>query len=36
MQQIQRQIIEAGGDEIRLDELYREKTQLSRMLHALK
>ena len=36
MQQIQRQIIDAGGDGERLDELYREKTQLSRMLHSLK
>lgn len=36
MQQIQRQIIDAGDDGERLDELYREKLQLSRMLHSLK
>lgn len=36
MQQIQRQIIDAGNDGDRLDELYREKLQLSRMLHSLK
>src|SRR5687768_13785521 len=36
MQQIQRQIIDAGPDGERLDELYREKLQLSRMLHSLK
>jgi hypothetical protein len=36
MQQIQRQILDAGTDGEGLDELYREKLQLSRMLHALK
>lgn len=36
MQQIQRQIIEAGADAALQDELYQEKLQLSRMLHALK
>jgi len=36
MQQIQRQIIDAGTDGERLDELYQEKLQLSRMLHSLK
>jgi replicative DNA helicase len=36
MQQIQRQIIDAGNDDERLAELYQEKTQLSRMLHSLK
>ena len=36
MQQIQRKIIEAGTDGEVLDELYREKLQLSRMLHSLK
>lgn len=36
MQQIQRQIIDAGTDGEGLDELYREKLQLSRMLHSLK
>ena len=36
MQQIQRQILDAGPDGERLDELYREKLQLSRMLHSLK
>lgn len=36
MQQIQRQIIDAGTDGEGLDELYREKLQLSRMLHTLK
>ncbi|HEX8409625.1 MAG TPA: DNA primase [Thermoanaerobaculia bacterium] len=36
MQQIQRQIIEEKADGDRLDELYQEKLQLSRMLHSLK
>lgn len=36
MQQIQRQIIDAGTDGDRVAELDREKLQLSRMLHALK
>ena len=36
MQQIQRQIIDAGTDAEGMDELYREKLQLSRMLHSLK
>jgi DNA primase len=36
MQQIQRQIMDAGNDGEALDELYREKLQLSRMLHSLK
>ncbi|MEO8381972.1 MAG: DNA primase [Acidobacteriota bacterium] len=36
MQQIQRQIIDAGSDGERVAELDREKLQLSRMLHSLK
>jgi DNA primase len=36
MQQIQRQIIEAGTDAERVAELDQEKLQLSRMLHSLK
>ena len=36
MQQIQRQIIDAGSDGERVAELYQEKLQLSRMLHSLK
>jgi len=36
MQQLQRQIIEEKADGDRLDELYQEKLQLSRMLHSLK
>jgi DNA primase len=36
MQQIQRQIIDAGTDGDRVAELDREKLQLSRMLHSLK
>jgi DNA primase len=36
MQQIQRQIIDAGSDDERVAELDREKLQLSRMLHSLK
>ena len=36
MQQIQRQIQDAGSDGDRVAELYQEKLQLSRMLHSLK
>ncbi|HYC90403.1 MAG TPA: DNA primase [Thermoanaerobaculia bacterium] len=36
MQQIQRQIIDAGSDGDRVAELYQEKLQLSRMLHSTK
>ncbi|HEX6096295.1 MAG TPA: toprim domain-containing protein, partial [Thermoanaerobaculia bacterium] len=36
MQQIQRQIIDAGSDGERVAELYQEKLQLSRMLHSMK
>ncbi|HUR79599.1 MAG TPA: DNA primase [Thermoanaerobaculia bacterium] len=36
MQQIQRQIMDAGSDGDRVAELYQEKLQLSRMLHSLK
>jgi len=36
MQQIQRQIMDAGTDGDRVAELYQEKLQLSRMLHSLK